>query len=431
MDLGAVQWLGEAFLGGLILNVMPCVLPVLTMKVFHVVEHGGDSPRQHRLHGIAYAAGILATFLVFAGAVVLLRAAGETLGWGMHFQSPAFVAAMTTLIFVFGLNALGVFEFQVSVSGGQGMHGYAGSFVNGIVASVMSTPCSAPFLGSAAVLALGAGTAWWLTVLLFLCIGLGLASPFLVISFVPALGKVLPRPGAWMETAKKLMGFSLMAAAVWQFTVLQAQVSRDASGDFLWFLLIVGVALWALDHFGGLEHELPRRLGVRFAAAALVAAGGLWLIDLQPPPKAPVGYAVANDDAPVVVDDKIQWASFDAQRIAREHKRNRPVFVDFTADWCVNCKTNEKLFIETARIRAVLQDTRILPMKADMTVDNEELDAWLAKLGRSGIPAYVIYLPDGNYDLLPEAITTELLATHLRQAAERFPAAGTTAQAGG
>ena len=406
-----------AFVGGLILNVMPCVLPVLTMKVFHVIEQTGQEPRKTRIHGLAYTGGIVATFLLMAGIVIALRASGERMGWGMQFQSPAFVATMCALIFAFGLNAMGVFEIAISVQGGGKNEGYSGSFINGVLASVMATPCSAPFLGSAASFALGSGAAAWQTLLMFLLIGFGLAFPFLVISFVPAVAKVLPRPGAWMETFKKLMGFTLMAAAIWLFGVLQAQVTNDSSLWFLGFLLVLGVALWGIEHWGGLMHGLTRRLSVRVGAALVVVLAATQMIQLD---KASASQA-ANASTEVVVGDHINWAGFNSCRVAAEQKRARPIFMDFTADWCLDCKTNEKAFIEVSRVRETLKKTQILPMKADMTDDDEEMEQWLEKLGRSGIPAYVIYMPDGTYDLLPEAITTDMLEQRLAAASKRFP----------
>jgi len=415
-----LSYIGLGLLGGLILNVMPCVLPVLTMKVFHLLEHGQGGARVRRLHGVAYAGGVLLTFLVLALAVVALRASGERIGWGMQFQHPPFIAGIVALIFTFGLNALGVFEWSVSMSGRPGHHGYGGSFANGIFAAVMSTPCSAPFLGSAAAFALAAETSWWQTVTLFACIGVGLASPFLAVSFVPAIARMLPRPGPWMETFKHLMGFALLGAAVWLFSVLQAQVSRASSAAFLLFLLVLAMALWATHRFGGVIHGTGRRIGVRAVSAAVVLVAGSQLIHFQPVEHAGVR-TIGDANGPVVADGKIVWAPFSVQQVAAARAGKRPVFMDFTADWCVNCKTNERVFIETGAVRESLQKGHILPMKADMTNENEEIQSWLDKLGRSGIPAYVIYLPDGTTDLLPEVITTAMVVERLEAASKRFP----------
>lgn len=416
-----VSALGAAFLGGLILNIMPCVLPVLTMKVFHVVEHAGDDRKTFRMHGLAYTAGILAAFLLLGLGVVALRASGELVGWGMQFQNPAFVAAMTGLMVVFGLNSLEVFEFTVSLRGDVGGHGYLSSFLNGVVACAMSTPCSAPFLGTAATFALAAGTPWWETLLLFAGIGLGLAAPFLLVSFVPALAKVLPRPGPWMIHFKKLMGFTLLGAAVWLYGVLLKQVGPDAGQKFLGFTLVLAASLWAVGTFGGIMESSRRRAVVRALALAATVLGGAWLLDLRP--SAPAMAEVAPGQE-VVKDGKIAWAPFDSARVAAELKRGRPVFIDYTADWCANCKANEKAFIEVSRIREVFQGTNILPMKADLTRDNEEIWQWISKLDRSAIPVYAIYMPDGQIDLLPVAITTEMLAERLETASRRFPPTG-------
>ena len=423
-----IQYIGFGLLGGLILNVMPCVLPVLTMKVFHLLEHGSSSRRTRYLHGAAYTGGILTAFVTLAVLVIVARASGERVGWGLQFQHAPFVATMVALIFAFGLNSLGVFEWSLSLSGRPGHEGYGASYVNGIFAAVMSTPCSAPFLGTAAAFALGSGAVWWQTLSLFVAIGLGLASPFLLVSLLPALGRVLPRPGPWMETFKQLMGFTLLGASVWLFGTLQAQVSRGSSTGFLAFLLVFAVALWGMNRFGGVLYDRPRRIGVRLGALALMLLAGRLFIDFQPPESQAHGAAqVAGAGGtsacaePVVVGDHIAWAPFDSARLAKEIARKRPVFMDYTADWCANCKTNERVFVETAAVRDALRAHNILPMKADLTNENDEIQGWLDKLGRSGIPAYVIYLPDGTRDLLPEAITTELLVGRLNAAARKFP----------
>ena len=419
-----LYFVGAAFLGGLILNVMPCVLPVLTMKVFHVIEKAKEDPSVNRRHGVAYALGIMSMFWVFAGVILALRAGGEKMGWGMQFQSPVFVAIMTALMVAFGLNALGVFELNIGMGGVSTGDGYWGSFLNGVFASIMSTPCSAPFLGAAATFALGSGASWWQTLLMFTFIGLGLAFPFLVISFVPAIGRRLPRPGPWMETFKQLMGFTLLGAALWLLGTLHAQVTVESVQWFLAFLLVMSMGLWALQHFGGLEHSNLRRRVVQLLVAGGIAAAAWGLVDLEKKVTAPIATVQGTADGvetPVVVNGKINWAPFDPKAVTASLERGRPVFMDYTAEWCANCKTNEKLFIETEDIRAELERTKILPMKADYTNEDEVIQSWMEKLGREAIPIYVVYYPDGSHDLLPEVITTEMLATALGKASGKYP----------
>ncbi len=419
-----LEYIGIGLLGGLILNVMPCVLPVLTMKLFHVLEHGSSDSRARKSHGVAYAAGILTAFLVLAIAVIVLRASGERVGWGMQFQHPPFVATMIGLIFAFGLNALGVFEFNISVHGHH-HQGYTASYFNGIFAAVMSTPCSAPFLGTAAAFALGAGAIWWQTLAMFLAIGFGLASPFLLVSFVPSLAKALPRPGPWMETFKSLMGFTLLAAAIWLFGTLQAQVTADSARDFLAFLLVLSIALWGTHHFGGVIYSNARRMTVRLIALGVVIAAGSQTLSLEKATHeapSPVAAQAGAKSSAAAHPEHIAWSTFDLKQIGAENKRGRPIFADFTAEWCANCKTNDKLFVDTQPVRDRLRTSGILPMKADLTNNDDALWDEANALGRTGIPIYVLYLPDGTKDLLPEAITTDMLVAHLDAAAKKFPA---------
>jgi thiol:disulfide interchange protein DsbD len=424
--------IGAAFVGGLILNIMPCVLPVLTMKVFHVVKKANEDPASNKKHGLAYAAGVIATFIAFALIVIGLRAAlGLQFQWGQQYSKPQFLSAVVVLMYVFGLNALGVFEITIGMGGGSARGGYAGSFVNGIVASVMSTPCSAPFLGAAATYALGANSAWWQTFLMFTFIGIGLAFPFVLISYVPAASKVLPKPGEWMESFKQLMGFTLLGAAAYYYRSLQKQVTVDGSNSFLFFLLALGIALWATQKFGGFEHGAARRWAVRLGSLAAAVVVGVVLLDFTPPSKPKVALAATCGDAavptseiaPVVENGHIKWTEFDQAALDAELARGRPVFLDFTADWCVNCKTNDKLFIEVDAIREDLQKSKILPMKVDLTTDEaqEAMKPLMDKLGRAAIPIYVVYYPDKSYDLLPESITTEMLSTALRKASAKHP----------
>ncbi len=411
--LGAV---GFGFLGGVLLNVMPCVLPVLTMKVFHLMEHASEDRRSQRLHGAFYAAGVLTTFLVGALLILVLRESMRLM-WGSQFQSPAFMLGIVGLLTALGLNALGVFEITPAVTVGQERTGYAASFFNGVVASIMATPCIGPFVGGAAAYAFAADRAWWAVVAVFLSLGAGLAAPFVVVSLVPAVGRLLPRPGAWMETFKNLMGLTLLGAGVFFFGSLMKQVSAESSHRMLGFLFILSAALWAWGHFGSVMYAGRRRFIVGLGAAAATVVSGVWLIRFEP---AASQAAVALSFDPVV-NDEINWQSFDSALVTRANEAGIPVFMDYTADWCVNCRTNERVFIEVESVRSVFVQTGIMPMQADMTVDNEEIMTWLDRLGRSGIPVYAIYLPDGSVDLLPSAITSELLIERLRQASESFP----------
>jgi len=410
---------GTAILGGVILNLMPCVLPVLTMKVFHVLEQAHAEVRIVRLQGVMYTLGILFSFAVFAGLVIAIRASGDLVGWGMQFQNPRFVGALVLLMLVLGLNGLGFFELRVGMSTSSDDKGYWGSFINGVVASVMATPCSAPFLGAAAAYALGRDTEAWVTFVIFLGIGLGLALPFLVISFVPAARALMPKPGMWMNHFRKFMGFSLLGAAVWLYGVLAAQVTHESSSSFLFLMLALAIGIWVVETFAGLQHGQGRRLVIRGAVLAALVGAGTGFVSLERAAKVKQTSPSVND--PVIVGGHINWAPFDPLRVALENRRGRPVFMDYTADWCLNCKSNEKLIIETQKVRDSLKKYDIFPMVADWTNENEVITQWLEKLGRTGIPTYAVYFPDGSFDLLPEVITQEMLLGVLNKAAEKFP----------
>jgi len=389
------------------------------MKVFHVVETAQESPEENRRLGTAYGLGVLVFFGAYTALVVSLKLVGQSLGWGQQFQNPYFVAPLVLVLYVFGLNALGVFEF--TVSGHQtSAGGVKGAFFTGILASIMATPCSAPMLGSAASFALeGSKTTAPESALILMMIGVGFAFPFVLISFVPAVARLLPRPGAWMETFKQLMGFTLIGAAIWLFETLQAQLTADSLFWFISYLLLVAVGLWAIQNFAGLRYDTARRVGVRIGVLAVLVGAAVVLLPFERPTKKE---AVAGPiTASPVKDGAINWTPFTPNRVALANKRNRPVFIDYTAAWCANCKTNEKVVLETDTVRQALIDTRILPVKADWTDEDEVIEEWLNKLGRSGIPAYAIYYPDGTVDLLPEAITPSMVDERLRKAAKKHP----------
>jgi len=260
-------------IGGLVLNVMPCVLPVLMFKVQRLIEHSEEHASVRRKDALAFLLGTLVTFAVFAVVIIVLRSAGARLGWGMQMQNPVFVAAMTTFLFAFGLNSLGVFEINISIGGGRSGSGTFSSFVDGALITLVATPCSAPFLGGAATVALAKSAAWYETLLLFEAIGIGLALPVVLIGFVPAFNRWMPRPGAWMNTFKELVGLTLMGATVWLFATLQEQLTPAASNDFLWFLVVLAAALWGKERFAPLHAATRRRAVVTVLSLLLVLAG--------------------------------------------------------------------------------------------------------------------------------------------------------------
>ena len=413
-----------ALAGGVILNIMPCVLPVLALKAFSVVEHAKHDDRKRRLHGVAYTAGTMTMFLVLGGLVVAGKNAGKHMGWGMQFQHPPFVAAMIAIVFVFALNALGVFEILVSAQGEGDDDKLWGSFINGIFASILSTPCSAPFVGSAAAFAFGAQTSAVETLLVFAVMGFGLALPYLLLTQIPAFAKILPKPGAWMQDVKMVMGFFLLATAIWLLYAFAKQVTPDSLVNFLFFLLALAVALWAGHRFGGIDRTALRRWVVRGLAAAFVFGVFKFAVHLEPAARAAV--STGPEIAPVVVDGHINWVPYNADRMKAELAHNRPVFLDFTAEWCATCKVNEKAFVETDTVRQAFERSKILPMKVDMTNADDELEKLQDAVlkghdDREGIPIYVVKFPGGEQDLLPLVITSELVVARLDDASKKFP----------
>ncbi|WP_342235799.1 protein-disulfide reductase DsbD family protein [Inquilinus sp. OTU3971] len=409
----AAAWLsilGVALLGGLILNLMPCVLPVLSLKLLSIVGVGGRTPRWQRLGLLATAGGILASFLVLAAGAVGLKAAGASVGWGLQFQEPVFLAAMAVIVTLFGCNLLGLFEVtlpgramdaaaRASGAGRPEKHGLAGPFLTGAFATLLATPCSAPFVGTALGFALSRGPAEIGAI--FAALGLGMALPYLLIAAVPGLARLLPRPGRWMVWIKAVLGLALFGTAVWLLSVLAVQVPPAAAGVVAAVLAAIVLVLW-LRRRGGIA---VRRLGAVVAAVLAIAAVLLPLRFDRP------------DAAAAQAASSIPWVRFDRAAIPGLVREGKVVFVDVTADWCLTCKVNKLLVINRDPVAAALGEAGVAPLLADWTNPDQGIADYLAAHGRYGIPFNAVYgpgAPDGI--LLPELLSTEAVLDALKQA---------------
>jgi thiol:disulfide interchange protein/DsbC/DsbD-like thiol-disulfide interchange protein len=407
-----------AVVGGLILNIMPCVLPVIALKVFGLVRMAGDRPAQVKRLGWFFSLGILASFLLLALIVILLQIAGQQVGWGFQFQEPLFVIAMSAIVFAFGLSLFGVYEIRVpgtaisevgillSRQSGTGK-GYAGSFWEGVFATVLATPCTAPFLGSA--LGFAFSQSWWTILLIFTAVAFGMALPYLILTMEPGWMKYLPKPGAWMETAKQFMGFLMMATLLWLLYVLGKQLGIEGVIWTCAFLLCLGVSCWLVGRFATLTATRTQSL-ITWAAAVLIAAGGYWLflenvLDVR--------HALAGppSSSGVAGEGGVQWQPFSVSTLEAKLQEGEPVFLDFTAEWCLTCKVNERTVLNDGEVVSKLRTEGLVAMKADWTNRNPEITRLLQKFGRSGVPLYVLF-PAGRPSqpiVLPEVITPRIV----------------------
>jgi len=392
-----------ALLGGLVLNLMPCVLPVLSLKVLGLAQ-SGESAHKARKHALVYTAGVLCAFAAIGFAVVGLRAAGQALGWGFQLQQPVFVAVLVYILFAIGLSLSGVFNIGAGLAGvGQNLgnrSGAAGDFFTGVLAVVVASPCTAPFMGSALAYAFSASSL--VALLVFLALGVGLALPFLAIGFVPALAARLPKPGAWMETLKQLLAFPMYLTAVWLAWVLGNQRGIDAVGWVLIGAVVLALGLWWWE-------RSRYRGGVLARAFAWLVVLGALLPLLQvarlAPPKA--AQAASADSVP-----------YSAERLAALRAEGRGVFVDMGADWCVTCKVNEKAVLDTDAFHALLQRSNAVLMKGDWTNVDPAITAFLQQYKAVGVPLYVVFRAGeaGPGHALPTVLTDAIVRQALEPA---------------
>ena len=409
-DFGALSWLRAllfALVGGLILNLMPCVLPVLAIKVVAVAELAEKSRRQVVMIGLAYTSGILLTMLGFAAVVLALRSAGHAVGWGFQFQEPLFVAGVSTVLIAFSLNLFGVFEINFHggrLAGlGQDSGAIQRSFFEGLLAVVLATPCTAPFLGTAVGFAFASGSVVIVTI--FSAIGLGLALPFLAVSLVPCWARFMPRAGGWVLQLRSGLGFALLATCVWLLWILGRSVGVDGLSVVMAWLVTVAFAIWL--------HSVVQKDG----HARITAAMGTGLILLALIGINAVGVTQSEASGKRGAGAWQVWSP-EAVRKAVEDE-GRVAFVDFTADWCLTCAANKRLVLSRERIQQALKASNVALFKADWTRRDETIRRELARHGKSGVPLNLVFSP-GQADqplVLPEVLTVDLLLDALLQAA--------------
>ena len=399
--VGLWQAVGLALLGGLILNLMPCVLPVLAIKAMSLAELGRRGPREALPHAAAYALGVLGSMAALATIVVALRAAGAAVGWGFQFQEPRYVAAVSAVLVLFAANFFGVFEFGAAPAAlagvGSRAMGVRRSFFDGLLTVALATPCTAPFLGTAAGFAFASPAP--VTLAIFLAIGAGLAAPLTIVALLPATARRLPRAGPWMEELRTALGFLLLGTVVWLLWVLGRSLDANAMASVQVLLLCVAFMAWVQ---GRLQQRgrAPRPL-VAGAIAACVLFLGL-------------GSLSGEDTAAPVV------GTWDRQLVEAEVREGRTAFVVFTADWCLTCKMNERLVIADDRVQQELARLDVAVFEADWTRRDERIRAELARFGRSGVPLYLIFSPGDTARpvLLPELLSVDGVLQALRSAAD-------------
>ena len=381
-----------ALLGGLLLNLMPCVFPVLAIKVLGFTRQAEDQ-RGHRTAAVAYTAGVMLSFLALGGAMLALRAAGAELGWGFQLQSPAVVAALAALFTLIGLNLAGVYEFRMlapsSLCGAQARHPVANDFLSGVLAVVIASPCSAPFMGASLGFAIGLPAVQAL--LMFAALGFGLALPYLAAGFVPAVARLLPRPGPWMNTLRRLLAFPMFATVAWLVWVLGQQSGIDGAGALLALLVCLAAIVWAFT--------LRGRTRVVVAGLTIVATGVL---------ASAIGGNVVRSAAPAVATATGErWQPWSATRVGELTAAGRPVFIDFTAAWCVTCQYNKRSTLTDATLLAEFDAKEVAMLRADWTRRDPAITEALNALGRSGVPVYVLQAPGKAPVVLTEILSKD------------------------
>ncbi|MEX2366125.1 MAG: thioredoxin family protein, partial [Pseudohongiellaceae bacterium] len=397
-----------AMLGGVILNLMPCVLPVLSLKVMNLSASSGGKLSHQRLHGLAYTAGVILSFLALASVLLGLQAGGAAIGWGFQLQSPWFVGALVYLFFILGLSLSGVVEFGTSVMGVgselQDQSGYKGSFFTGILEAVVASPCTAPFMGAALGFAFTQSMPVALTV--FVALGFGMALPFLLIAFIPALANLMPKPGKWMVTFKQFLAFPLYATAVWLLWVLGQQTSTNGMALVIGACVLLAFATWL--------YQKRREAGTfwRYANAVLIllSVAGAFAV-LQSP------FLETRTGGTAVADAEAGFEPYSAARLQELRAESRPVFINMTASWCITCLVNERVALSSDTIMTAMAEKNVTYLKGDWTNNDPAITEVLKQYETSGVPLYLMFPADSSKpaEVLPQILTESIMLDALER----------------
>ncbi|PIJ57724.1 cytochrome C biogenesis protein [Erwinia sp. OLMDLW33] len=401
--------IAAAFLGGIILNLMPCVFPVISLKALSLIRHH-DKPAQARAEGLAFLAGVVVTMLLLVGVLLLARSGGSAVGWGFQLQSPLVIALLILVMLLSALNLFGLFEVGMSVQRvgevGSGRGGLTGSALTGALAIIVATPCSAPFMASAVGYALTQPPA--ASVVIFIALALGFAAPFTLVSFFPLLARVLPKPGTWMVTLKHALAFPMLAAVAWLIWVLERQAGSAALAAILGCCLLVSFAAWLYGMAQKRRMMGQRHWALHIATALFILLAVPPLANLKTSADEP-GSAQASEAAAAVA-----WSPANVDAIKGQGK---PILVNFTASWCITCQVNDRTSLSTQAVKAAMARTDTIYMVADSTKYNPDVEQALSDFGRGGLPLYVVYPADGGKPVvLPQVLTPNIVISALDKA---------------
>lgn len=404
-----------AFLGGLLLNLMPCVFPVLFLKGLALVQSGTEERHKLRVHGFVYTAGILVAFWALVAALLALRAAGSSIGWGFQFQSPIFLVLMAGLLFFLGLSLAGQFEIGLTLTSAGGSlaarQGYTGSFFTGVLAVIVATPCAAPFMGAAIGYALAAPAA--ATFAVFTALALGLAAPYVALTLQPAWTRILPRPGAWMEVVRQIVSIPIFITVIWLAWVLAQGYGADLLGALLCIFLLLAIAGWFLGRW-------PAKRWVTIAGTVIVlCAVAIGFV-------APTELAIAPTASTTSSAIQNQWQPWSPATLSQFQSQGRPVFVDFTASWCLSCQVNERVALDRPQVQQAFASANVVLLRADWTRHDPAITQALAALGRDSVPVYLLYAPgQSSPRVLPAVLTPGMVV----DAVDKLPRSSGATQA--